>query len=33
MDEGGRYDDTSTKLLDGHQDIRANAPNNKLVQE
>lgn len=33
MDEGGRYDDTSAKLLDGHQDIRANTPDYELVQE
>lgn len=33
MNEGGRDDDTSTELLDGHQDVRPNAPNYELVQE
>lgn len=33
MDEGGRDDDTSTELLDGHQDVRPNTPNHEFVQE
>lgn len=33
MDEGGGDDDTGAELLDGHQDIRTDAPNHELVQE
>lgn len=33
MNEGGGDDDASAELLDGHQNIRTNTPNHKLMQE